>query len=331
MTYPDQASGLTSSVLHSSLDSSVNFVTEGEFPGAIEARYVRRDMDEVIVYLSSQTGCAKACRFCHLTQSGQTKGIQVTLDDYLRQARQVLDHYRALTSGGQPPAQLCNFNFMSRGEVLANQEIISHGGEVLHQLSALATEAGLVPRFKLSSILPREMEGVRLSSLFGGYNPDLYYSLYSVDESWRRRWLPKALPAVQGLEMLACYAQDTRTIPVIHFALIRDENDRPEQMRAMAEQIRSVGLRADINLVRYNPFSSAQGRESSEETMRTCAELLASELPLARVQLVGRVGHDVKASCGMFVSGRGSRRESSEAVLPSTPSAFTGFALPMAQ
>lgn len=331
MMYPNQAPGLTSSVLHSNLDSSVNFVTKGEFPGAIEARYVRRDVDEVIVYLSSQTGCAKACRFCHLTQSGQTKGVQVTLDDYLRQACQVLDHYRALTEDGQPAAQLCNFNFMSRGEVLANQEIISHGGEVLHQLAALATEAGLIPRFKLSSILPREMGGVRLSSLFGGYNPDLYYSLYSVDEAWRRRWLPKALPASQGLEMLARYAQDTRTIPVIHFALIRDENDQPAQLHAMAEQIRAAGLRADVNLVRYNPFSSAQGRESSEQTMQRCAELLAAELPLARVQLVGRVGHDVKASCGMFVSGRGSRRESPEAVLPSTRSEFTGFALPLAQ
>ena len=47
------------------------------------------------------------------------------------------------------------------------------------------------------------------------------------------------------------------------------------------------------------------GREPSDQVIQACAQILRDRLPLTgRVKVVGRVGFDVKASCGMFVGAR---------------------------
>ncbi len=47
-------------ILKSEIDSSVNFIFEGEFPGYYEARFVSRKPQEyIIAYLSPQSGCER--------------------------------------------------------------------------------------------------------------------------------------------------------------------------------------------------------------------------------------------------------------------------------
>lgn len=58
------------SVLKSEIDRSVNFV-EQKLEGFIESRFVRKKPEYFICYLSSQLGCSKGCKFCHLTASKQ--------------------------------------------------------------------------------------------------------------------------------------------------------------------------------------------------------------------------------------------------------------------
>lgn len=290
---------MQTTVLPSSLDASVNWVTEGDFPGKIEARYVRRCRNYFICYLSSQTGCDKACRMCHLTQTGQTRMVDVDLDDYFRQAADVLAHYDT-----QEPAEIVHFNFMARGEVFANPNVREHGDELIDGLAEMAVARNLVPRFKFSTIMPEELCEIELAKLFPRHNPDIYYSLYSVNPAFRRRWLPKALPAELALAKLARYQDVTRKIPVIHFAFIEGENDSAEDVEAICEAINAAGLRVDINVVAYNPFSPQQGREPAANVIERNARIFGALLPGAEVKLVNRVGFDVKASCGMFVGGR---------------------------
>ena len=286
--------------MHSDLDASVNWVQHVDL-GAIETRYVRREHDTIVIYLSSQTGCRQACRMCHLTATGQTATRDVTLDEYVAQAETVLDHYR-----GVEPARLVHFNFIARGEPLLNPVLVHRSAELLDRLWRLATAHELRSRFLISTIMPRTLARP-LVDIFDRYHPELYYSLYSTDDAFRRRWLPNAQPVAAALEQLAAWQRATSKIVKIHFAFIRGLNDSEANVHAICDALEARALVAHINIVRYNPPSPAHGEEPDEAVTERNARIFEARLPHARVQVVPRVGFDVNASCGMFVAGTSSR------------------------
>jgi adenine C2-methylase RlmN of 23S rRNA A2503 and tRNA A37 len=201
----------------SKLDESVNYSKPSSDGGMIETRFVRRREDRFIVYISSMTGCNKACRFCHLTQTGQTMAKNLSVHEMVEQAKYVLarSHFSA--------GETVHFNFMARGEPLSNPNV---GKPLFEELGNVARGFGLNPRIKVSTIMPSDMVDGALSDFVpAGIPVDIYYSLYSMDVAWRRRWVPKALPAEEGLRRLAAFQRQTAQRVIIHGALIADEND----------------------------------------------------------------------------------------------------------
>lgn len=278
-------------ILHSTLDASVNFVNTLGLGQALESRYVRRTTGEVTIYLSTQTACAQRCRFCHLTTTGQVNARDATENEISSQACKALDYYGSLGDG----ASLVNFNFMARGEPLENHTI--SWPSLFDRLAKNADAFLLMPRFKISTILPANLWGATsLAARFGAYAPDIYYSLYSVREDFRQRWMPAAAPAEQGLELLAAWQRHSHKIPRIHLALIEGENDHTADLENLAQLVRRhlTGGFA-FNIVRYNPPDT----KSREGDWQHAAEVLAYYGP---TQVVSRVGEDVFASCGMFHS-----------------------------
>lgn len=284
-------------ILHSKEDASVNFIESGNFPGFTEARYVRRSSDYFIVYLSAQTGCVQACRFCHLTITGQTKLIDVPVDGIIKQAKDVLSLY----DSRKETAKIVHFSFMARGEPLSSSVFHNSGADLMLRLTKEATDRELLPRIMVSTIMPQEMHGKSLAKMFPVVQPNIYYSIYSLDPVFRKKWMPKALPVEESLEILKEYQDISHKIIRLHWAFIKDENDSPESVMAIIDAVNKIGLRVDVNIVRYNPFSEKYGEESSYDNILGLEQLLINGLPLAKIKIVNRVGVDVKASCGMFV------------------------------
>lgn len=287
---------MTLEVLRSKEDASVNFIENGDFPGFTEARFVKRNKDYFIVYLSSQTGCSQGCRFCHLTISKQTKLIDVTVSGIIKQARDVLNYY----DSNKDESKTVHFNFMARGEPLVSSVFHNNGPELMEKLSKEATDRNLFPRIMISTIMPHEMHGKSLAEMFPVINPNIYYSIYSLDPTFRKKWLPKALPVDESLEILKDYQDMTNKIIRLHWAFIKDENDSPESVQAIVDTVNSAGLRVDVNIVRYNPYSEKYGEEPSLEHILELEQILIRGLPLSKIKVVNRVGVDVYSSCGMF-------------------------------
>jgi len=281
--------------LKSDEDRSVNFVAAYRDGGKIECRYVSRSDEYFIAYLSSHRGCQHSCRFCHLTATGQTDFTPVTLDEYLEQARIVIDYHKGLGS----PCRKVNFNWMSRGEALSNPVIQDRAHNLIDGLDELAEEAGLLAEYNISTIIPRETTS--LMETFGELPVNLYYSMYSTDPAFRKKWLPKAKPYRESLDLLSEWAGKEGREVIFHWALIKGENDSEEEMAKCLEEITSRNMAFRFNLVRYNPYSEKQGEESSDEVYRARFQQILAAGANPKSKIVPRVGFDVKASCGMFV------------------------------
>lgn len=283
--------------LVSQIDQSINFVTEAP-TGYFESRYVcRPNKPYFIVYLSSQSGCSRACRMCHLTATRQIRYVDATVQDLVAQAHPVLQHWDSLRAQHQE----MHFNFMARGEPLASKTILTQGSDVLEALQNLTDARGLSAKHLVSTILPTTMRHRSLREVFPTIAPEIYYSVYSVDPEFRSKWLPQALPVELGMEKMRAWQQETGKRMRVHFAFIRGENDSLDSVERLCEMISSHTQEVDVNVVRYNPPDSSS-QESPEDVILDRIDMMTRNLP-GTVRLIPRVGLDVYASCGVFVNG----------------------------
>lgn len=286
-------------MLKSNEDASVNFIKDASDGGIWESRFVQRVPEYFIIYLSSHSGCNKACRFCHLTATKQKMMLPATINDYLEQADQGLNYY-----SGQDKEQtesIVNFNFMARGEPLANLVIKNNSSLLFSHLGDKAEKFNLRSQFMVSSIIPADFSK-KLEDVLKDERSTLYYSLYSVDDKFRKRWLPKAMDCYRALDMIANYQVKTNRPIVLHWAFIEGENDNIEMLHKTMEAVTSRGITARFNQVRYNPFSERFGNEPQDIKLEKLFKVVQQHLPESENKVVSRVGHDVKASCGMFVT-----------------------------
>lgn len=288
-------------ILRATEDASVNFVEPTPDGGAFEARYVRRTHEYFIAYVSSQTGCDRSCRFCHLTATGQNTMGQADVDGFAEQVRAVLEHHRMQDVR---PGRM-NVNFMARGEPLLNPVLNDREAwlDLRAEVRVSAARVGVDEvRYNVSTIMPSTRGDVPLERVFADDDVTLYYSLYSMRDTFRRRWLPKTLPPADALAELARWQDATGQLVALHWAFIEGENDDEETIVEILRAVEASGLKTKkFNAVRYNPFSPRQGREPGEHVVERNFRMLAEAFGHPSSRIVPRVGFSAKASCGMFV------------------------------
>jgi len=282
-------------ILNSKIDQSINFV-EDQLVGFLESRFVRKCDDYFICYLSSQSGCNRGCTFCHLTATGQTTFTDADQNDYMSQAMRVMRHYKV-----QPvKAKYVHYNFMARGEALANNNFLNSADSVLWGLGELGSREKLGVKINISTIMPLTFKR-SLVDVFKIIHPTIYYSLYSCNQDFRNKWMPGAMDVKDAMKLLKEYQMYSKKVVKIHHAFIRDVNDSLDDVKEMCDTIKSNNLNVEFNLVRYNPASPEQGEESQVQVIESNMNYIRDNISgLAKV--IQRVGYDVRGSCGMFVN-----------------------------
>lgn len=293
--------------LDSRVDRSVNWV----WSDRVESRVVPKN-DRLSVYVSSQSGCNQGCKFCWLTATGQTSFRHVDVARYAEQVDTALKHI-----AGDAPSSLpyrVNINFMARGEPLMNRYVINRYPQLEETLNGVVYRYTDTPmKINISTIMPEGYRRRLVDTFHPTRNPDtilphLYYSVYSMEDEFRRKWLPSAMNPERALDLLREYNEAVPTHPVtFHFALIAGENDSEASINRVIKAIQARDFRSyKFNIVRYNPPPKSMYVESPEPQIKKIFAMLQdaardSDYQHSRTRIVPRAGPDVYASCGMFI------------------------------
>jgi 23S rRNA (adenine2503-C2)-methyltransferase len=257
--------------------------------------------DRVTLCLSSQAGCALACRFCATGDMGfrrQLSAAEIVAQyrDSERLARDILDR------------GIANVVYMGMGEPLANQDAVFDSLTVLHQAFGLGARritvstVGLVPGIRALAARP---EPFRLAVSLHAPNHELRLRLVPVE---KRYPLPELFAALREYQALK-----GRRI-TFEYVLISETNDS----RALAAQLAELvgSLDAFVNLIPCNPVPGRDWIPSSPLRQQAFLGVLeARGVPAAIRQPRGR---DIAAACGQLRLERGTSQGGSRPI-GSTP------------
>ncbi len=231
--------------------------------------------------LSSQAGCALACRFCVTGFWGG--GRNLTAGEIVGQVLQV-------RSGGQGEHDGLNLVFMGMGEPLLNLENLAVALDLLSesiswQRITLST-AGVIPGIEALISWRRR--------------PKLAISLHAPDDERRSALMPinHRYPLRDLLAVLGRYPLAQRERLTFEYLLIRDWNDALADADALARLIRP--LRAKVNLIPMNPdpVLAKDLVPPAPAQVDAFRERLLARGIFASVRQ--RRGNDVSAACGQL-------------------------------
>jgi 23S rRNA (adenine2503-C2)-methyltransferase len=262
-----------------SLDGTEKFLFSLEDGETIESVLIP-DKDRLTLCISSQVGCAMACRFCLTGRLGLIRNLEAyeIVDQVISAARLV------------SPRKITNIVMMGMGEPLANlgevveavHRIIGYIG--ISKRRIMLSTAGLVPKMEI------------LAEMVPGLN--LAVSLNASTDSERDEIMPvnKRYPLKSLIDACKRFPLGPRRRITFEYVLIDGMNDTREDAARLAKLVR--GIRCKINLIPFNPHPGSGMKRPSERSVLEFQKVLADH-NLAALIRESR-GRDILAACGQL-------------------------------
>ena len=248
--------------------------------------------------ISSQVGCAMACKFCLTGVQGLDRSLGI---------HEVVTQVHEL----RMRAPITNIVFMGMGEPLHNVANISKACQILldedgmnfSKRKVTVSTSGLVPA---------------IEELYRHTDVSLAISLNSSTDEQRSQIMPvnKKWPIAELLN--AC-----RKVPLgghrritFEYVLLKDFNDTAEDAHRVAKLLK--GIPSKVNLIPFNEHSGADFKRPSDETVLKFQKILQNQGYTATVRISR--GRDILAACGqlrsLFGTARGTEKHRDYAPAP---------------
>lgn len=235
--------------------------------------------------VSSQSGCALACRFCATGAVGFKKNLS---------AEEIVDQILYFKQNNLP---IDSIVFMGMGEPFANPN--------LFEALKIITDPelmGISPQ-RLSVSTVGIVPGIkRLTEEFPQIN--LAFSLHSPFEEERLTLMPitKAYPIQVVMKSLAEYVSKTNNKVFIAYILLGGINDSLAHAKALAELIHAQGEKAylyHVNLITFHPGNTlTEYKNPSSETVSKFMKYL-TDYSISNT-LRQNFGLDIDGACGQL-------------------------------
>jgi 23S rRNA (adenine2503-C2)-methyltransferase len=233
------------------------------------------------VCLSSQVGCAMACRFCATGQQGLTRNLE---------AWEMVGAWLAVRR--EAPGQVTGAVFMGQGEPLQNYDPVIQAAHVLSEPCG-----GRIGGRGIGISTVGFPETIRRYTR-EGHRFRLILSLNSAIEERRQQLMPVA-GRVSLVDLAQAVREHDAVSPgrqTIGWVLLSGINTGADEVEALRELL--VGVRLRINLIDYNEvddigFTNASDKERNQ---------FFDRLQVLRVPVVRRYsgGASCHAACGMM-------------------------------
>jgi 23S rRNA (adenine2503-C2)-methyltransferase len=240
--------------------------------------------------ISSQVGCAMACKFC-LT------GVQ-GLDRHLQTHEIVTQVYEL-----RKIAPITNIVFMGMGEPLHNLENVIKACEILIDPTGLGlsrrkvtvSTSGLVPAIdELGKRVP-----VSLAVSLNGTTDEQRSVIMPVNKRW---------PIAELLDACRRYPLGHHRRVTFEYVLLKGLNDSLEDAARLLKLVR--GIPCKINLIPFNEHPASEFKRPEDQTVRVFQRFLVDRGLTATVRISR--GRDILAACGqlrsIFGTARGSEK-----------------------
>ena len=242
--------------------------------------------------ISSQVGCAMACKFC-LT------GVQ-GLDRHL-QTHEIVTQVHEL----RRLAPITNIVFMGMGEPLHNFENVVKACQILLDPHGLGFSKRKVTVSTSGIVTAIEELGKRV-------DVSLAISLNSTTDEQRSKIMPvnKKWNIEQLLSACRQYPLGSHRRITFEYVMLKDFNDSLEDAARLVQLTR--GIPSKINLIPFNEHSGSEFKRPQDETVQKFQKYLLDRKVTATVRISR--GRDISAACGqlrsIFGTARGSDRHS---------------------
>lgn len=227
--------------------------------------------------LSTQVGCAMACRFC----ASGLFGVRRNLEPF-----ELLEQVALLRRRG-PVARLV---LMGSGEPTQNLRAVTRA------LSVLRDEGELGPRHVLLSTVGPVSAVERVTA--SGLRVTLALSLHALERELRAELIPTQAQ-VEPLELLAAadaHAAATGRPYQVEYVLLGGVNDAESQARDLARVL--AGRRAHVSLIPWNPVAEQAFVSPAPGTAARFLELLRAAGVSAALRRT--LGGEAHAACGQL-------------------------------
>ncbi len=249
--------------------------------------------------ISSQVGCAMACRFCATARGGLVR--QLTCGEIVEQVLRLAGDAPGAEKGPRPRG--FNIVFMGMGEPLDNlPRVLAAVGQMVSPGGM-----GISPR-RITISTSGHREGL-LRLIAQPVPVGLTISVNSTDPDLRRRLMPVPgrIPLAEILDLGRRYARTHRRRVTIAYVLIGGVNDTPPEARRLADLVRRGPFK--VNLIPLNRIDDRWGPPEQATTLRF-QEVLREHGVDAFIRASG--GDDIAAACGQLRRRRRDRGVSEE-------------------
>ena len=261
-----------------SVDGTIKYLLEYPDGNCVETVLMRFDnRANLTACVSSQVGCACNCKFCATAKLG-----------FIRNLTPVEIIEQVLTIQRDTGLKVTNIVFMGQGEPLLNLDNVLKAIDIFNKDFVIGirrltvSTCGIIPQIN------------KLAAL--DFQPTLAISLHAPNHALRSELMPieNKYNLDELMKALKDYVGETGRRITIEYTLIKGFNDTTECAKELAKLL--IGLKANINLIIYNPNDKDTFEKPTKESIQKFKYILEQSGKKVTIRL--ERGSDIDAACG---------------------------------